>query len=109
MGPMDLGIKAPAASRLKRDIRGGGGMGMLGGMPKPGGLDIQQPKMGGTAPNLRPAEDPAMSCANCAHFDGRGACQKFGNECMPTETCDAFEGAGQEDMGEAPAGPPMMG
>ncbi len=41
--------------------------------------------------NYRPSEDPAESCGNCRHFDGKKRCNLVEGEIHPDDTCDWFE------------------
>lgn len=54
-------------------------------------------------PNLRDAGDSEEMCGGCAHFDevdGQGSCKKYaGYPVIQSETCDAFEPAGESDAG----------
>ncbi len=89
-GPMGIGPKP---------------MGTMGPMdlgPPPG---PQAGPGGGEPPNLRDADDEAMSCGACMHFSPEG-CGKFGSYPVDeTQVCDAFEPMGAAEGGGAP--PPM--
>jgi hypothetical protein len=54
-----------------------------------------------------PTDDPARSCASCAHFDGVGACEIVDGQIRPDGVSDFWEPA-EQGMGPI-AGPPMGG
>lgn len=42
-------------------------------------------------PNLRTAEDPNRSCAQCTHFQGPRTCKLYSYQVRPYQTCDSFK------------------
>lgn len=58
------------------------------------------------APNYRPADDPAITCSDCAHYDlAERSCKQFNFPAKPQYVCDAWA---DPDAAAVAAEEPMM-
>jgi hypothetical protein len=55
--------------------------------------------------NYREAEDPAMACGACLHFDGAGVCDVVEGDIDPAAVSDLFEPAAPATPTEIPGMP----
>lgn len=54
--------------------------------------------------NLRPADNPQVSCGTCSNYMPQNKCSAMAGSCSPEQVCDLYEPGNEDDMVEAPEG-----